>query len=208
MELLDIYDEQGNYLGTEDRKVVHEKGLWHKTVHCWLYDKEGNIFFQRRADRGTLYTTASGHVSAGETIKEAFGREIYEELGSNIDYEKAEFCSVVNFVMDRKLKDNSVFKDRAFSNIYVYKYDQKYDFNYDKEEVSELVKVNALEAKDLFIKEEGSIKGEVIALEKNKLTVTNKEIKFDEFLVNEHETALSKYQDVLDKVIELTNYQN
>ena len=48
MELLDIYDEKGNLIGTEDRKIVHEKGLWHKTVHCWLYDDKGNIFFQIR----------------------------------------------------------------------------------------------------------------------------------------------------------------
>ncbi len=205
MELLDIYDEKGNHLGTEDRNIVHEKGLWHKTVHCWLYDKEGNVFFQRRKDRGTLYTTASGHVAAGETIKEAFGREIHEELGSNINYEKAEFCSVVNFVMDRKLKDNSIFKDRAFANIYVYEYDQKYDFDYDESEVSELVKVNAKKTKDLFIKENGTIKGETIKLVNNQLVCTINEINFSEFLVNDHETALSKYQDVLDKIIEVTD---
>lgn len=81
MEYLDIYDEDKNYLGKELRSVVHEKGLWHNTVHCWLYDKEGNIYFQIRKDEKTLYTTASGHVSAGETIKEAFGREVKEEIG-------------------------------------------------------------------------------------------------------------------------------
>lgn len=30
MELLDVLDEQGNLTGkAEERKVVHEKGLWH-----------------------------------------------------------------------------------------------------------------------------------------------------------------------------------
>ncbi len=48
MEYLDIYDESGNFLGKEERNVVHEKELWHKTVHCWLYTSDGYVFFQRR----------------------------------------------------------------------------------------------------------------------------------------------------------------
>jgi len=85
MEYLDIYDEFGKYIGKELRDVVHEKALWHKTVHCWLYDKAGNVFFQIRKDRGTLYTTASGHLQAGETIADGFHREIKEELGIDIE---------------------------------------------------------------------------------------------------------------------------
>ncbi len=204
MELLDIYDESGNEIGTEDRKIVHQKGLWHKTVHCWLYDKEGNVFFQRRADRNTLYTTASGHVSAGETLKEAFGREIKEELGTIINHEDATFCSVVNFQMDIKMKDGSLFKDRAFANIYVYEYNKEYDFNYDLDEISSLVKVNAKEVLNLFNNEKGTIKGEEIFCNEG-ITFSTKEIDFSEFLVNEGETALGKYKDVLNKIIELTN---
>ena len=37
-EYLDYYDENGNYLGKETRVKVHAGGLWHKTIHCWLYD--------------------------------------------------------------------------------------------------------------------------------------------------------------------------
>lgn len=50
MEYLDTYDENKNYIGTFSRKEVHEKALWHNTVHCWLYDKIGNIYFQIRSD--------------------------------------------------------------------------------------------------------------------------------------------------------------
>ena len=45
MEYLDIYDEQGNHLGKEERSIVHKNALWHKTVHAWLYDKLGNVYF-------------------------------------------------------------------------------------------------------------------------------------------------------------------
>lgn len=47
MEKLDIYDANGEFIGTEERSIVHSKGLWHKTVHCWLYDKSGKVFFQK-----------------------------------------------------------------------------------------------------------------------------------------------------------------
>ena len=95
MEYLDTYDKDGNYLGKKDRNYVHEHGLWHNTIHCWLYDREGNAFFQIRHEEKTLYTSASGHVLAGESIKEAFGREIKEELGLNINTNELEFISLV-----------------------------------------------------------------------------------------------------------------
>ena len=105
-----IYDENGNYIGKEDRNIVHRDALWHNTVHCWLYDTKGNIYFQIRKDEQKLYTTESGHVKAGETIKEGFGREIEEEIGIKVDYNKAEFVNIYKFIMDKEKKDGSIFK--------------------------------------------------------------------------------------------------
>lgn len=203
MEYLDIYDEQGNFLGTEERGVVHTKGLWHKTVHCWLYDKEGNIFFQRRADRGTLYTTSSGHLMAGESVTEAFQREIKEEIGLDIDASDATHVNVVPFQMDRIKEDGSVFRDRAFANVYVDLYEGDYkDFHMDESEVSGIVIVNAKDALELFQKEEGTLLGKEISVNNE---VTEREIRLTEFLVNDGETFIEKYGDVLRKVIELTS---
>ena len=203
MEKLDIYNENGEFIGTEERKIVHEKGLWHKTVHCWLYDKEGNVFFQKRNDRGTLYTTASGHISAGESITEAFQREIKEEIGLTIDANDATLVNVVPFKMDRVKEDGSIFKDRAFANVYVDLYEGNYqDFTMDPNEVTAIVIVNAKEALKLFQKENGTIEGKEITLENEMI---KRPIDFKEFLVNEGETALEKYGEVLKKVIELTN---
>lgn len=203
MEYLDIYDENGKFLGTEERGVVHSKGLWHKTVHCWLYDRDGNVFFQRRSDRGTLYTTSSGHLSAKESVTEAFQREIKEEIGLDIDASDATKVGVVPFQMDRMKEDGSIFKDRAFANVYVDLYEGNYeDFHMDENEVSGIVIVSAKDALDLFQKESGSIFGREISLD-NKMTT--RDISFSEFLVNDGETALEKYGDVLKKIIELTS---
>ncbi len=202
MELLDIYDEKGNHIGTEERKIVHQKALWHKTVHCWLYDKLGNIYFQIRKDEKTFYTTASGHVSAGETLKEAFGREIKEEIGIDVDYNKAELIEVVNFKLDRKNKDGSVFRDRAFANVFAYKIDSILAFNLDPSEVIGIVKVNAKETLELFKKESGKINAEIINLDN---TIIKKFVDFNEFLVNKGETAIGKYGNVLEFVIQKSN---
>ena len=118
MEFIDYYDEEGNYLGKETRDVVHRDALWHNTVHCWLYDMKGNIYFQIRKEEGTFYTTASGHVQASESVKEGFFREIKEEIGIEVNYENAILVDVVKFVLDRENKDGSMFRDRAFSNVY------------------------------------------------------------------------------------------
>lgn len=198
MELLDIYDENQNYIGKEERSIVHHKGLWHKTIHCWLYDQNKNIYFQIRKDRGTLYTTASGHVQAGETLTEAFGREIKEELGIDINYEEAKLIEIVNFTMDRKLKDGSIFKDRAFANVYGYLYDNDDQFNLDQKEVIGLVKVSASATLELFQGKKDNIVGTIINLDN---TVTTKVLKKEDFLVNDNETYLDKYGNILEFVI-------
>lgn len=203
MEYLDTYSENKEYIGTESRELVHEKGLWHNTVHCWLYDKYGNIYFQIRKDENKFYTTASGHVLAKETIKEAFGREIKEEIGIDIDYEKAVLVDIVTWKMDKIKKDGSVFSDRAFANVYLYEIsDDNIKFIFDESEVCGLVKASAKQTIDLFNNEIETIPGIIIDKENKR---TKKEVLFEDFLVFEKETANKKYGDVLNMVIKLTN---
>lgn len=204
MEYLDTYDENGKFLGKQPRDYVHQNALWHNTVHCWLYDKDGNVYFQIRREEQTFYTTASGHVSAGETVKEAFGREIKEEIGLTIDYEKAELVDVVHFKLDRENKDGSMFRDRAFANVYVYLFDGDISkFDYDPNEVIGIVKVNAKDALHLFETEEGVISVTIIREENKQMVEEKKNVTLNDFLVNKGETALTKYGDVLRKVIQL-----
>lgn len=205
IEYLDIYDENENFLGKEDRKIVHQKGLWHKTVHCWLYDAEGNIFFQIRKDEKKLYTTASGHIKAGETVKEGFGREIKEEIGTDIDFNKAFLVNIVTFTMDKELKDGSIFKDRAFANVYVCIFDNNYEtFNFDEKEVDGVVKVNAKEVLELFKGKKEEISSLTIKKENGKIKQFETKTKLEDFLLNKGETLIGKYGEVLNKVIELT----
>lgn len=202
MELLDTYTEEHVFLGPVDRKKVHAEALWHDTVHCWLYDDKGNVYFQERADKHTLYTTASGHVQAGETIKEAFGREVSEELGYKIAYDQAELIEINKFILDREEKDGSIFKDRAFANVYacIFK-DEMTKLDFDEAELSGIVKMQAKEALDLMQGKLEKIKGVKLFKENNKLRLQEVWLTQESFLVNKGENILEKYGKVLEFII-------
>lgn len=85
-EELDIVDAHDNLVGKADRNVAHKKGLLHRGVQIFIFNSKGRIFVQQRSlkkDRfpGFWEASLSGHVSAGETYKEAAERELHEELG-------------------------------------------------------------------------------------------------------------------------------
>ena len=204
MEYLDYYDYEGNYLGYATRQDVHNKGLWHNTVHCWLYDLEGYVYFQIRQDTNTFYTTASGHVLKGETIKEAFKREIFEEIGLNIDTDDATLVNIVEFKMDKTLNDGTIFKDRAKANVYVDLFTGSIDdFHFDENEVIGIAKVQVDDALNLFNGKVDNIMAQLIKLKNNKNTLEEANVTIKDFLVNKGETAITKYGEILNKVKDL-----
>lgn len=201
MEKLDIYDEYMNKIGSENRDIVHQNGMWHKTIHCWLYDDEQNVYFQIRADSNKLYTTASGHVLAGESVRDAFHREIKEEIGVDIDVADAEPLEVVYWRQD-KIKNGAPWHDRAFAHIYMKKIPADFNgFNLQQEEVSGIIRINAKDCLDLLMNNKDS----VVA---NKITNNNIEtinITKDDFLTASDEYSIVKYGFVLQSIIQKFN---
>ncbi len=90
-ELLDILDSEGKPTGTTAMKSqAHRKGLWHPTIHVWLYTREGKLLIQQRAKNKDTHpllwdVSVAGHVGAGEDIAISAVREVAEEIGLNID---------------------------------------------------------------------------------------------------------------------------
>lgn len=209
MEYLDYYDEFDNYLGYETREIVHQKGLWHKTVHNWLYTTDGKAIFQIRSDSNKFYTTSSGHVDKGETVEEAFKRETLEEIGVSIDPESAKLISIVPWQMDKVKKDGSILKDRAKASIFIAPYMGSYeDFRFDPKEVLGVVFVDAQKTLDLFKKGTGQIDATIVKAENRHNTVTNEKVSIDDFLVMPGENCLEKYGYVLEAIVSATAVNN
>lgn len=199
MEYLDYYDLNGKFIGKASRDKVHAEGLWHKTIHCWLYDDFGNVYFQLRAENNKMYTTASGHVDAGESLNRAFAREVKEEIGVDVEIENAELIEIVVWKMDKKKSDGTVWKDRAFANVYANKINAgKNDFVFDKNEVNGLIKIKAEDALKILCKEVVNVNAVEITGDGQKKV----QISLEDFLVNPHEIGIIKYGRVLQFIIE------
>lgn len=204
MEKLDIYDEYMNKIGTENRDIVHQNGLWHKTVHCWVYDDNGNVYFQIRADSGKLYTTASGHVLAGETVRDAFRREIHEEIGLDMDVSDAIPLDIVFWRQDKPQKN---WHDRAFAHIYANKLPTNFTkFHFQPNEVDGLVCINATDCLNLLLDKENSVRARKITAN-NSTTV---DITKQDFLTAPNEIAIVKYGFILQSIIQIgqSNHKN
>jgi len=201
MELLDIYDEYMNKIGSENRDIVHEQGLWHKTIHCWMYDDDDNVYFQIRADSNKLYTTASGHVLAGENVRDAFKREIKEEIGVDTDVSNAIALEVVFWRQD-KVKNGKPWHDRAFAHIYMNKLPIGFtNFHFQPEEVSGIVRVNAKDCLDLLMNKKESISATKIT--ESGLSDIN--LTTSDFLTASDEIAIIKYGSVLQYIVQHSN---
>ncbi len=197
MEYLDIYNENHEHIGQELRSVVHEKGLWHNTVHCWLYDKEGNIYFQIRKDEEKLYTTSSGHVDAGEDLLDAVLREVKEEIGLDVNKDKLEKIGVARW-QSNSIKKGKPFIDNAFANVYLLKIElDKCNFVFQEDEVLGLAKLKASDVFNLFKRNVKEINAKML------IGSTRKEQKVTEqdFLMDT-DIFMDKYGFVLETIVE------
>ena len=205
-ELLDIYDENGKHLGVEDRNVVHQKGLWHKTIHCWIVKDGDKIVFQKRGsllddNPAKLYTTASGHLKAGESLEDAFKRETAEELG--IQIENPQRLLEVVYKADFITKSNKEFHDRVFCNMYFAKCDIPLSsYHVQEEELDGVVEMKIRDVMDLFDGKVETIKGAGYLLENGAFKMKDLDLTMDAFLTVPPETCKSKYGYVLDAILE------
>jgi 16S rRNA (adenine1518-N6/adenine1519-N6)-dimethyltransferase len=92
-EIFDVVDELDRVVGQAPRSVVHAQKLFHRAVHIFVFDSRGRLLIQKRSARKDEYplcytSSASGHVSSGETYDETAPRELAEELGLEAPLER------------------------------------------------------------------------------------------------------------------------
>lgn len=138
-ELLDIVDENNNLIGEiAPRSKIHAEGIWHRTVHIFLFRKNnGQIDFlvQLRAPFKDLNpnkwgTSFAGHIKSGATIEEGVKSELQEEIGLDIDFEK---------LLGGYWRKRDKGLNREFTMTYFYEYNGKLeDLKFNDGEVQEV----------------------------------------------------------------------
>tara|TARA_B100000809_G_scaffold178394_1_gene175989 strand:- start:1729 stop:2271 length:543 start_codon:yes stop_codon:yes gene_type:complete len=90
-ELIDILTPEGKPTQkTALKSEAHKNGWFHATVHIWLFTSDKKILLQKRALTKKVFPgiwdiSVAGHIAAGEEILEAAKREIFEEIGLQLN---------------------------------------------------------------------------------------------------------------------------
>ena len=95
-EIWDILDEDGNITGETmlaGDKLAWQEGIYHQGADVWIINSENKILIQKRAPEKKLepnvWAMTGGSVIKGESSLETLKRETKEELGIDLDINKA-----------------------------------------------------------------------------------------------------------------------
>lgn len=135
-ELLDIYDENNRPLGVaKPRSVVHQDGSWHKTVHIYVTNDQGQYLVHLRSPHKDLHpgcwnTRLGGHVAKGKSYEETAVEELQQEVGLTVS-SKDLISSEIH------KSDNGT--NREYSKIYFYQFNGELtDLKFNDDEVIEV----------------------------------------------------------------------
>ena len=121
-EILDIVDKNGKPTGrTALKSEAHSKGLYHNTIHLWLYTSKGEILLQQRSHKKSIYpllwdVSAAGHINAGETFITAALRETKEELG--LELEPNHLTKIGTFLHESSYAEGKI-QDNEFHQVFI-----------------------------------------------------------------------------------------
>lgn len=155
-EIIDIFNDRMELIGSLPRKEVHKNGNWHKAFHCWIIskDKEGNeyVLFQLRSKEkdtvpNSLDISAAGHLHSGETPIQGL-RELKEELGIEATERNLTFLGIhVEVWCDEKTIN------REFDYVYFLRDDRElHSYTVQPSEVIGLTKIKIDDGIKLFTK--------------------------------------------------------
>ncbi len=104
MELLDVYDSNGNVTGRKiirgDKTAVLDENEHIAVAVIFIENDNGEFLIQKTSkEKGGEFSSTGGHVDSGETPLMSIKREVKEELGVNVDYEEIEEYGFMLFDM-------------------------------------------------------------------------------------------------------------
>ena len=86
VEYFDVVDIFDRVVGLAPREYIHANKLFHRAVHVFVFNNQGDIFLQKRSMNkdsapGKWVSSCSGHVDSGEDYDASARRELSEEIG-------------------------------------------------------------------------------------------------------------------------------
>ena len=149
-QLIDIYDNDMNLLGTAMKSQAYSEGLWHKNVHVWVLDGD-DVWIQLRSQNKPYYpslldASITGSIETGETPKQTATREFEEKLGLSVS--QSDFEKLFTYKL---VEDATGFLIRAFCPTYVVR--KKLDVKsvvFNPDEVEAIFKAKLDDLIDLF----------------------------------------------------------
>ena len=179
-EFLEVYSTEGTKTGQKKSKSeIHRKGLFHSTVHVWIFTEEGNILIQKRSKKkelnpGVWDVSVAGHIKFNEDIKKAAKRETLEETGININTK-----DLLKIGVYRSINIHPTAIDKEFFHTYILKIDKNsINLDYKNNEVDDLKFISIEEMESLIKKENNKI---FIGKNRKYYSDVLKSIKFDNY---------------------------
>lgn len=125
---------------TTTRKLIHEQGNWHKSVHLYIIDKENRVLFQRRSHKKLLFASllacpVGGHIEAGSDSLSTLLREAEEEISLKVIPNNLIYLGIDRIGFSNS--DRSLF-EKEFVHIYLLDGDYDLNLNLKNDEVEAL----------------------------------------------------------------------
>ncbi|HKR65608.1 MAG TPA: NUDIX domain-containing protein [Thermoanaerobaculia bacterium] len=152
-ERVDIVTPDGVLTGRAKAKDdVHRDGDWHRCAHLWLLTPDGRILVQRRALSkqswpGMWDVSVAGHISAGESSRDAVLRETQEELGLTLAHDEPQWFGTVPF--HATLRDGAYIENEIHDLFFVRREIDSASLRLDPLEVAEVALVTPDELENL-----------------------------------------------------------
>lgn len=152
-EILNIFDEHQNPIGTATRDEVHRHGFWHETFHCWFLSNDNGtpiVYLQQRSPEkkdypGLFDITAAGHLLSTETAQDGV-REVAEETGIEVTNDELHSLGVVPYSIE-----GTDMIDNEFAHVFLHHTEHGLnDFRVQPEEVAGMSQVTLQDFVDLW----------------------------------------------------------
>jgi isopentenyldiphosphate isomerase len=152
-EFLDIVDENNELTGESSlRSKIHAEGIWHRTVHIYLFRKnneEIEFLVHHRSQFKDLNpdkwdTRFGGHIKAGVSLEDGIKSELQEEIGMEIDPTK---------LIEGEWRKRNIAPNCEFTKIFFFEFNGNVeDLKFNDGEVQEVKWMSVQEVKSSMAK--------------------------------------------------------